>query len=100
MIQGLTEFGAPLTGLTLDDLRAPGVGLQIGVEPGRIDVVTAISGVAFHEAWPGRVEVSFGSGVRCCVIGVEHLLRNKRAAGRPQDLADVAALERLLRLKR
>lgn len=100
VIGALTAFGAPLMGLTLDDLRAPGVGLQIGVEPGRIDVLTTISGVGFQEAWPDRVEVSFGEGVRCGVIGVEHLLRNKRAAGRPQDLADVAALERLLQLKR
>jgi hypothetical protein len=38
VIRALTAFGAPLMGLTLDDLRAPGVGLQIGVEPGRIDV--------------------------------------------------------------
>jgi hypothetical protein len=68
--------------LTLDDLRTPGVGLQIGVEPGRIDLLTSISGVEVHEAWPGRVEASFGDDVRCCVIGVEHLLRNKRAAGR------------------
>lgn len=100
VIQALTEFGAPLMGLTLDDLRTPGVGLQIGVQPGRIDVLTAISGVAFDEAWSGRVEASFGDDVRCSVIGVQHLLRNKRAAGRPQDLADVAALERLLKLKR
>jgi hypothetical protein len=76
------------------------LGLQIGVEPGRIDVLTAISGVSFSEAWPDRIEASFGEEVRCCVIGVEHLLLNKRTAGRPQDLADVAALERLLHLKR
>jgi hypothetical protein len=99
VIEALTAFGAPLMGLTLDDLRSPGVGLQIGVEPGRIDVLTAISGVGFHEAWPDRVEASFGDGVRCWVIGLEHLLRNKRAAGRPQDLADIAALERLRRLR-
>jgi hypothetical protein len=30
-VEALTAFGAPLTGLTLDDLRSPGVGLQIGV---------------------------------------------------------------------
>jgi hypothetical protein len=100
VLQALRAFGAPLMGLALDDLRAPGVGLQIGVEPGRIDVLTAISGVSFSEAWPDRIEASFGDEVRCNVIGVEHLLRNKRAAGRPQDLADVAALERLMHLKR
>lgn len=100
VLKALTEFGAPLMGLTLDDLRVPGVGLQIGVEPGRIDILTAVSGVTFQEAWPARVEGSFGDEVRSNVIGMEHLMRNKRASGRPQDLADVAALERLIRLKR
>jgi hypothetical protein len=100
VLRALTAFGAPLMGLVLDDLRTPGVGLQIGVDPGRVDVLTAISGVSFAEAWPDRIEVSFGQEVRCSVIGVEHLLRNKRAAGRPQDLADVAALEKLIELKR
>jgi len=99
VIEALKAFGAPLMGLTEDDITKPGVGLQIGVEPGRIDVLTSISGVLFEEAWPGRVEAELG-GVRCGVIGLEHLLKNKRAAARPQDLADVAALERLQRLER
>jgi hypothetical protein len=99
VIRALSVFGAPLMGLTEEDLRRPGLGLQIGVEPGRIDVLTTISGITFDEAWPGRKEAAFGEGVRCGVIGFDDLVRNKRAAGRPQDLADVAALERLRRLQ-
>jgi hypothetical protein len=99
VIRALRLFGAPLMGLMEEDIRAPGIGLQIGVEPGRIDVLTAISGVAFGEAWPDHIEADFGDGVRCGVIGMEHLLRNKRAAARPQDLADVAALELLQKLR-
>jgi hypothetical protein len=44
--------------------------------------------------WP-----TSGSGRSVCqrrtspIINVEHLIVNKRASGRPQDLADVAALE-------
>jgi hypothetical protein len=63
-------------------------------------VLTKISGVAFEEAWQGRVQANFGEGVLCSVIGLSDLLRNKRASGRPQDLADVDALERLVRAKR
>jgi predicted nucleotidyltransferase len=100
VINGLIEFGAPLMGLTEADLKTPGVGLQIGVEPGRIDVLTKVSGVRFEDAWPRRVKANFAEGVRCDVIGLEELLQNKRAAGRPQDVADVAALERLHRLKK
>ena len=99
VIIALREFGAPLMGLTAQDLSAPGNGLQIGVEPGRIDILTKVSGVTFDEAWPTRIEAAFSADVRCAVIGLDALLKNKRAAGRPQDLADVDALERLRRLR-
>jgi hypothetical protein len=98
VIAALRVFGAPLMGLAEQDLGAPGVGLRIGVEPGRIDVITKISGVEFDEAWSGRTEASFAD-VRAPVIGLAQLLANKRAAGRPQDLADVDALERLAAAK-
>src|ERR1700742_4919189 len=65
VIQGLIEFGAPLMGLTAADLQTPGVGLQIGVEPGRIDVLTLVSGVRFEDAWPRKVQANFAEGVRC-----------------------------------
>lgn len=99
VIRALVDFGAPLMGLTAKDLERPDVGLQIGREPLRIDVLTKVSGPSFAEAWPGHIEADFGEGVRCPVIGIEALLANKRAAGRPQDLADVAALEKLTTLK-
>jgi hypothetical protein len=95
VIAALVAFGAPLMGLTAVDLESPGVGLQIGREPLRVDVLTRISGPTFAEAWPTRIEAQFAEDVRCPVIGLESLLANKRAAGRPQDLADVAALEKL-----
>ncbi len=100
VMQALIDFGAPLMGLTIKDLETPDVGLQIGVAPVRIDVLTTISGVSFAEAWPAHIEVEFAEGVRCAVIGYDDLLKNKRAAGRPQDVADVDALERLRDLKR
>jgi hypothetical protein len=98
-MRGLIAFGAPLMGLTEAELRTPGIGLQIGVPPGRIDVLTKITGLTFEEASPNRVEADFGESVRCAVIGFGDLLRNKRASARPQDLADVDALERLHRLR-
>ncbi len=99
VIQGLAAFGAPLGGVTQADFESPGVGLQIGVTPGRIDVLTQISGVTFDEAWPARVAAKFGGELEAQVIGIEQLLKNKRASARHQDLADVEALERLARAK-
>ena len=61
--------------------------------------MTKIEGITFEQAWPNRIEADFAPGVRCPVIGRDDLITNKRAAGRPQDLADVAALERIARAR-
>lgn len=100
VMSALRDFGAPLMGLTEEDLKVPGVGLQIGVEPGRIDLLTSVSGVRFEDAWPSRIHADFGEAVFCPVIGLTELLQNKRASARPQDLADIDALQRLQRLER
>lgn len=64
---------------------------MLGRKPWRIDVLTGIDGVTFAEAWASRVEAEFASKP-LFVIGRAALVKNKRAAGRPKDLADVAAL--------
>lgn len=97
VMKALKDLGAPLSGLTEDELRSPGVGLQIGVAPGRIDILSKISGVEFAQAWPQRLETPFFGRLVCPVLGLADLLTNKRASGRPQDVADVAALERISR---
>lgn len=88
----LEEFGAPLHVLRREDLTSPGIVFQIGVPPNRIDILTEVTGLRFDEAWRDRVAVSL-FGIEVPVLGREHLLRNKRAVGRPRDLADVAELE-------
>lgn len=98
VMRALREFGAPIGDLTEPDLESVGKGFKMGEPPRRIDILTEIEGVTFGQAWPRRREAAFGD-IRCAVIGLDDLLMNKRAAGRPQDLADVAALERLQKLK-
>lgn len=65
--------------------------MQLGYPPHRIDIITSIDGVDFDHAWERRITVDLG-GLELPVIGREELIRNKVAAGRPQDLADVARL--------
>jgi hypothetical protein len=92
----LARFGAPLhaAGVTAADFARPGLVYQIGLPPRRIDILTEISGVTFDEAWESRVTLDVeGRPVGC--IGRTALLRNKEAAGRPQDIADIARLQRL-----
>ena len=88
----LKRFRAPLGELTVEDLTADDIVFQIGVAPRRIDILTSITGVAFEEAWQDRMQVDI-EGVPLAVISRDHLLLNKRATGRPKDMADVAWLE-------
>jgi hypothetical protein len=90
--KALAEFGAPLTDLKPADLESHDLIYQIGVPPSRIDLLTGISGVTFDDAWPRRVIVPV-AGQSVAVLGREDLIQNKKASGRPQDLADVAQLE-------
>jgi hypothetical protein len=92
VLKALSDFGAPLNDLTVDDLSRKETVFQIGVPPLRIDVITDIDGVEFAEAWPERVETAFG-GVPTFVISRHHLITNKKTTARLQDLADVQQLE-------
>lgn len=91
-LRALQKFGAPLQDLTETDLTTAGVVFQIGVPPLRIDVLTAIDGVGFAEAWVARVLTRFVDQP-VAVLSKEHLIKNKRACGRAQDLADIERLE-------
>jgi hypothetical protein len=55
-------------------------------------VVTEIDGLRFEQAFPNRVHIEV-EGIRVPVISRADLLINKKAAGRPQDLADASWLD-------
>jgi hypothetical protein len=95
VFDALVGFGAPLAsaGVTPKDFAMPGIVYQIGQPPRRIDVLTEISGVSFDEAWATRRSVPFEGGV-VHFIGRDELVRNKKSAGRPKDLADVSRLQK------
>jgi hypothetical protein len=61
VMRALANFGAPLSDVTAADFARPGVVLQIGVPPGRIDVLTELTGLQFADAWPSREPGRFGS---------------------------------------
>jgi hypothetical protein len=90
----LQRFGAPLEqhGVTEGLFATERYGYRMGRKPLLIEVLTTIDGVTFDEARKDAVTVEVGA-VRVPVIGRTALLANKRAAGRPKDLADIAGLE-------
>jgi hypothetical protein len=92
VMAALAAFGAPMADISADDFARPGVAYQIGVAPGRIDVLTELTGVTFAEAWGDRLRHSFGD-VDVDFIGKSSFIRNKRATGRPKDLADLEGLD-------
>lgn len=92
----LAKFGAPVEGLTPEDLRQPGKFFRMGREPVAVDILTEIDGVDFDRAWDRRVEgvIDMASGLRAYFISGADLMAAKIAAGRPQDMADVDALRK------
>ena len=87
----LADFGFPALARQAARFSEPDRMATLGREPLRIDVMTSISGVTFAAAWRNRRRVRVDGQV-VGFLGRRDLLRNKRAAGRPQDAADVALL--------
>jgi hypothetical protein len=94
LVSALADFGFGSLGLTSADFVEEGVVVQLGYPPQRIDILTGVDGVQFDSCWDRRIAVEIGGQV-VPFISVGDLIANKKASGRPQDLADVAALEGL-----
>ncbi len=92
----LGEYGAPLTGLTAADFAQRDKFFRMGRAPLMVDILPEIQGVEFDRAWERRVEavVDSESGLIAAFMSREDLIASKLASGRPQDIADVAALRK------
>jgi hypothetical protein len=87
----LQDFGFASLRVSPSDLLAPGQVIQLGVAPYRIDLLNTLSGLDFEGAWSDRVEGEL-DGVPVSFLSVRAFRKNKLAAGRPKDLADLADL--------
>lgn len=95
--RALAAFGAPLAETSPEDFQDHESIFQVGVEPGRIDIIQAIPGVTFDQAWQNRVIAIIDDGLQVSFISRDDLIANKLESGRPQDLADVDHLRRAAR---
>ena len=68
--------------------------LQVGIPPLRIDIINRADGITLDEAIAEGAAMEL-DGRKVCIIGRSALLKNKRASGREQDLADIKSLERI-----
>ncbi len=87
----LEKFGFSRHSLPQDLFYLPGQILRMGIPPMRIEIVSTISGVAFKECFKARKRITVDD-ISINVISLPHLLKNKKASGRPQDLADYEKL--------
>jgi len=90
--QALTEFGAPLDNVTPRDLSDRSLVYQIGIAPNRIDIIMDVAGAKFATAWQNRVPSEYGDEP-INIMGLDDLIRAKRAAGRARDKLDLRRLE-------
>ncbi|MDQ8166083.1 MAG: hypothetical protein P3A28_10065 [Gemmatimonadota bacterium] len=94
IVEALREFGFGSLDLSPEDFQADDRVIQLGRAPNRVDLLTRLYGVEFSEAWSRRVGAQLDDAA-VWIIGRADLIRNKRATGRTQDLADAEFLERL-----
>lgn len=91
IMHAIQQFGFGDLGLSSEDFLQEDQVVQLGVAPNRIDLLTFLSGVEFHEAWARRVQGEMG-GLSVPIISKELLKKNKAASARSQDLADLEHL--------
>ncbi len=81
-------------GLQKEDFLEENAIMQIGYPPLRIDILTAIDGVEFPEAYLNKQVIDI-DGIEVNYISLNDLILNKQKSGRHQDISDVEALKKL-----
>ena len=90
----LVSFGGWVEGMSLEHFSMERTLFQIGLPPARVDFLTSISGLVFDSAYAGRKTVLIGD-MTVPFISLPDLMIAKKVAGRPQDLIDLEALQRV-----
>lgn len=91
IIKALNDFGFASLKLTPEDFIKEKEIIQLGYEPVRIDLLTSIEGCSFSEAWKYKKRDLYGKE-KVYFIGLNTLIKNKKAANRLQDRADLKQL--------
>jgi predicted nucleotidyltransferase len=91
LVAVLHEFGFGMAEVTPEFVLRPNNIIRMGREPVRIEILNWASGVDFDECYRERV-VDEVDGVEVSLIGLDQLRKNKKAAGRHKDLADLEEL--------
>jgi len=91
LVDVFRQFGMQDPKLTAELFQESGRIIRMGMPPLRIEVLTQIDGVDFSECYQARVKAVI-DGQKVNLISRRDLVRNKRAAARHKDLADLENL--------
>ena len=81
-----------------DELKEEGMVFQFGVPPNRIDLISVVEGATFSEAWKRKSTEMLTRGRKrfgVHYIGLDDLIANKSALGRPRDKEDLKFLKKV-----
>jgi len=91
LLNALKDFGFSSLPLVNEDFLKPDQIVQLGFPPNRIDLITSPKGVDFNTCYASREEIEI-EGLKVNLIDLKNLIKNKKATGRHQDLADLENL--------
>lgn len=91
--KALAAFGAPLKDFTVEDFCKATQVARFGNPPLCFEILQQISGVTFGQVYANSEVVLVDGDLPVRYISAADLITNKLASGRPQDLADVAAIQ-------
>lgn len=94
ILAALKDFGFGSLNLKAQDFLTPGMVIQLGVEPFRVDLLTSIEGVTWEEADQNKITIE-NNGLPLPVIGKNELVKNKLSTGREKDFLDVKKIREL-----
>jgi len=90
VVAALADFGFAAVDLSVADF-VTSTTVVLGRFPEQIDIMTFLKGVDLEAAWTRRV-AGVIDDVDVSFVSKADLIANKRAVGRPEDLADIARL--------
>ncbi len=92
--RALARYGAPANVVEATRTLSESEIVYLGKPPLRIDLLRTVDGVPTEDI-ARRATSAIWDGIPVRIVSLDDLIANKRAAGRPQDLADVVQLERI-----
>ena len=96
LARALIQFGFSAATIRPEMFESVGEIFRMGVPPFRIELISRVSGLEFEECYARRIDEVI-DGILISIVSESDLIKNKEAAGRTKDKAD---LEELLRIQR